>query len=78
MRYPFSVKPDFKVSVDTLNQIQRDTTRALSSTLTKGLAAGPFEPRQVGHVVAAGRSVERAISIFRAAYLDRPAQELAA
>jgi len=69
MRYPFSVKPDFKVSVDTLNQIQRDHYEGTEFDLTKGLAAGPFgTPDRWATSSRQGGVWERAISIFRAAY----------
>lgn len=67
-RYPFSVKPDQKVSLDTLNQIQRDHYEGTEFDLTKGLAAGPFGTPDRWATSGAMGSWERAISIFRAAY----------
>ena len=68
-RYPFSVKPEIEVSVNTLNQIQRDHYEGTEFDLTKGLAAGPFgSPDRWATPGSAGGAWERAISIFRAAY----------
>ncbi|MEA4883248.1 MAG: C69 family dipeptidase [Clostridia bacterium] len=68
-RFPFSVKPDKKVSVDFINSIQRDHYEGTEFDLTKGLAAGPFgTPDRWATPGSQGGAWERAISIFRAAY----------
>ncbi|MFO7818320.1 MAG: dipeptidase [Thermodesulfobacteriota bacterium] len=40
--YPFSIKPDKKLSVEDLFNIHRDNYEGTEFDLTKGLAAGPF------------------------------------
>ncbi|MGM0465443.1 MAG: dipeptidase [Acidobacteriota bacterium] len=70
--YPFSVKPDEKISVQDLFRIHRDYYEGTEFDLTKGFAAGPFgTPNRY----AGGRGEhllpgawERAISIFRCSY----------
>lgn len=70
-RYPFSVKPDKKVSVADLMAINRDYYEGTEFDLTKGLAAGPYgtpvrynTPRP--YPVSSGW--ERPISKFRCSY----------
>lgn len=70
--YPFSVKPDQKVSVQDVMRIKRDHYEGTEFDLTKGLAAGPFgnpnrfpTPGTVGNTKG---EWERAISIFRCSY----------
>lgn len=70
--YPFSVKPDQKVSVQDLMALHRDYYQGTEFDLSQGLAAGPFSnpnrfatrirPPQ-GHI-----GWERPISIFRCSY----------
>jgi dipeptidase len=76
-RYPFSVKPDKKLSVQDLMAIQRDHYEGTEFDLTKGMAAGPFgtpdrwaTPRALrGKLRPPGSSGwERAISMFRCSY----------
>jgi len=70
--YPFSLKPDKKVSVKDLFTIQRDHYEGTEFDLTKGLAAGPFgTPNRYGG--GKGEKLikgawERALSMFRCDY----------
>lgn len=58
-QYPFSIKPDKKVSIQDLMAIHRDHMEGTEFDLTKGLAAGPFgSPNRLS-----GGSWERAISV---------------
>jgi len=73
--YPFSVKPDKKVSVRDLMAIKRDHYEGTEFDLTKGMAAGPFgnpnryaTPRSVRPEGKENLDWERAISIFRCSY----------
>jgi len=74
-QYPFSIKPDKKVSVQDLMAIKRDHYEGSEFDLTKGMAAGPFgNPNRYptpGKVKPEDRKIldwERAISIFRCSY----------
>ncbi len=68
--YPFSVKPDKKVSVADLMAIKRDHYEGTEFDLTKGLAAGPYgtPDRWPTPNAAGGANWERAISMFRCSY----------
>lgn len=72
--YPFSVKPDKKVSVQDVMAITRDYYQGTEFDLSKGLAAGPFgTPNRYGGSGAErllGGTWERAIAIFRADYVQ--------
>lgn len=72
VEYPFSVKPEKKVSIQTLMSLHRDYYEGTEFDMTKGLAAGPFKnPNRFstrtrppkGHI-----GWERSISIFRCSY----------
>lgn len=66
--YPFSVKPDKKVSVSDLMRMKRDYYEGTEFDLTQGLAAGPFGcPNRYATSGALGEW-ERAISMFRCSY----------
>lgn len=66
--YPFTVKPDKKVSVADLMAIKRDHYEGTEFDLTKGLAAGPFgNPNRYATPATLGEW-ERAISMFRCSY----------
>lgn len=68
VEYPFSVKPDKKVSVADLMVIKRDHYEGTEFDLTKGMAAGPFgNPNRYATPATLGEW-ERAISIFRCSY----------
>jgi dipeptidase len=74
-RYPFTVKPDKKLSVQDLIAIKRDHYEGTELDLTKGLAAGPFgNPNRYAmsteHKPEARNTLrwERAISMFRCSY----------
>jgi len=74
-RYPFSVKPDKKLSVQDLIVIKRDHYEGTEFDLTKGMAAGPFgnpnrypTPSKVVPEDRKGLGWERAISMFRCSY----------
>ncbi|GAJ06329.1 unnamed protein product, partial [marine sediment metagenome] len=70
--YPFSIKPDKKVSLQDLFRINRDHMEGTQFDLTKGPAAGPFgTPERYGG--GAGEKEvkggwERAISLNRTSY----------
>jgi dipeptidase len=67
--YPFSVKPDRKLSVADLMAINRDYYEGTEFDLTKGMAAGPFgTPDRYATPSKAGANWERAISMFRCSY----------
>jgi dipeptidase len=70
--YPFSVKPDEKLSVEGLFTILRDYYEGTEFDLTQGLAAGPFGTPNRYAGGGAERLLEgnweRPISIFRADY----------
>jgi dipeptidase len=73
--YPFSVKPDKKVSVQDFMAIYRDHMEGTEFDLTKGLAAGPFNNPNRWPTPKAARPEgkkdldwERAISMFRCSY----------
>jgi len=72
LEHPFSVKPEKKISVQTLMSFHRDHYQGTEFDLSKGLAAGPFgNPNRFptwtrppkGHL-----GWERPISIFRCSY----------
>jgi dipeptidase len=66
--YPFTVKPDKKVSVADLMAIKRDYYEGTEFDLTKGMAAGPFgNPNRYATPTTLGEW-ERAISMFRCSY----------
>ncbi len=69
-RFPFSVKPDKKVSVRDVQAIFRDHYEGTPFDLTKGLAAGAFgsPDRYSTKFSVPGSSWERAISIYRCDY----------
>ena len=74
-RYPFSVKPDEKVSAQDLMAIQRDFFEGTEFDLTKGMAAGPFGnpnpyffPDSILPEDLRGLTWERAISMPIASY----------
>jgi len=70
--YPFSIKPDRKVSVADLFRIQRDYYEGTEFDLTQGVAAGPFGTPNRYEEGEGEESVngawERAISLFRCSY----------
>ncbi|MCG8638082.1 MAG: C69 family dipeptidase, partial [Desulfobacterales bacterium] len=73
--YPFSVKPDSKVSVQDVMAIFRDYYEGTEFDLTQGLAAGPFNnpnryptPSSVKPEEKKKEDWERAISMFRCSY----------
>ena len=74
-QYPFSIKPDKKVSPRDLMAINHDYYEGTQFDLTKGLAAGPFgcpnryaTPKSVRPENLKNMDWERAISIFRCSY----------
>ncbi|MFZ2782610.1 MAG: C69 family dipeptidase [Rectinemataceae bacterium] len=69
-RYPFSVKPDKKVSVRDIIAITRDHYEGTQFDLTKGLDAGPFgsPDRWASKNPTGTTGWERSISIYRCAY----------
>jgi len=74
-RYPFTVKPDKKLSVQDLMAIKRDHYEGTELDLTKGMAAGPFGnpnryPTPTNMKPEARNTLrwERAISMFRCSY----------
>jgi dipeptidase len=74
-RYPFSVKPDKKLSVQDLMAIKRDHYEGTEFDLTQGMAAGPFgnpnrypTPSKVRPEDRKSFDWERAISMFRCSY----------
>ncbi len=75
-QYPFSIKPDKKVSVQDVMAIMRDFMEGTEFDLTVGLAAGPFGNPNRYSTPAALRPEEyrtsdweRAISMFRCSYV---------
>ncbi len=69
-RYPFSVKPDEKISAQDIMAINRDYYKGTEFDLTKGLAAGPFGtpnryPTPGSQNPEGSAGWERAISLFR-------------
>jgi dipeptidase len=69
-RYPFSVKPDEKVTPQDIMAINRDHYEGTEFDLTKGLAAGPFGtpnryPTPSSQNPEGSAGWERAISLFR-------------
>jgi len=74
-RYPFSVKPDKKLTVQDIIAIKRDHYEGTEFDLTKGMAAGPFgnpnrypTPSTVRPEDSKSLDWERAISMFRCSY----------
>lgn len=74
-RYPFTVVPDKKLSVQDLIAIKRDHYEGTELDLTKGLAAGPFgnpnrypTPKENKPEDRITLRWERAISMFRCSY----------
>lgn len=74
-QYPFSVKPEKKLSVQDLMAINRDHYEGTEFDLTQGMAAGPFgnpnrypTPKDVKPEDVNTTDWERAISIFRCSY----------
>ncbi len=71
--YPFSVKPDHKLTVQDVMALHRDVYRGTSFDLTAGLAAGAFgDPTRfdVQSGVTIAGAFERAISSYRCNYID--------
>jgi len=72
--YPFSIKPDKKVSVQDVMTITRDYYQGTEFDLSKGMAAGPFgTPNRYGG--GKGEKLikgtwERAIGMFRSDYVQ--------
>ncbi|HWR37959.1 MAG TPA: C69 family dipeptidase [Patescibacteria group bacterium] len=78
--YPFTVKPDQKLSVSDLYAIHRDNYEGTEFDLTKGLAAGPFsDPNRYegqaesvadkeGRLTPLNGEFERPINIYRCVY----------
>jgi len=68
--YPFSVKPDNKLSIADIIDLYRDWYQGTEFDLSKGLAAGPFG--NINRYSSSSKFVkgdwERAISVFRASY----------
>ncbi|MCD6534972.1 MAG: C69 family dipeptidase [Deltaproteobacteria bacterium] len=79
-KYPFSIKPDDKLSVKNLFNVHRDNYEGTEFDLTKGMAAGPFgnpnrfEGQAEGMADKEGRlsplqgEFERPLNIYRAVY----------
>ncbi len=69
--YPFSVKPEKKLSVADVIDLQRDWYQGTEFDLSEGLAAGPFGTpnRYAGSSKLVKGAWERAISVFRCAYV---------
>jgi len=69
--YPFSVKPEKKLSVADVIDLQRDWYQDTEFDLSEGLAAGPFGTpnRYAGSSKLVKGAWERAISVFRCAYV---------
>jgi dipeptidase len=68
--YPFSVKPEKKVTIADVIDLYRDWYQDTEFDLSKGIAAGPFGNinRYSGSSKLVKGDWERAISIFRASY----------
>lgn len=69
-RYPFSVKPDNKITAQDIMTIHRDYYQGTEFDLSKGLAAGPFGtpnryPTSGAQNPEGSAGWERAISLFR-------------
>lgn len=74
-QYPFSIKPDKKISVQDVMAITRDYYQGTEFDLSKGMAAGPFgTPNRYAGAGAErlieGGSWERAIAMYRADYIQ--------
>ena len=72
VEYPFSVKPEKKVSIQTLKPFHRDYYQGTEFDLSQGLAAGPFQnPNRFSTRARPPEGYmgwERPISIFRCSY----------
>lgn len=73
--YPFSVKPDEKLSIQDIMNIYSDHLEGTDYDLTTGAAAGPFGspnrwpvPRALKPEGRSGEDWERAIAMFRCSY----------
>jgi dipeptidase len=68
--YPFSVKPDKKLTVADVFALHRDWYEGTEFDLTKGLAAGPFGSpnRYAGSSKLVKGAWERSVSVFRCDY----------
>ncbi len=78
--YPFSIKPDQKVTVENIFTIHRDNYEGTEFDLTKGLAAGPFgNPNRFegqaesvagkeGQLTPLKGAFERPLNIYRCVY----------
>lgn len=78
--YPFSFKPDAKVSVENIFTVHRDNYEGTEFDLTQGLAAGPFGcPNRFegqaeavadkeGHLTPLKGEFERPLNIYRCVY----------
>jgi len=78
--YPFSIKPDQKVTVENIFAIHRDNYEGTEFDLTKGLAAGPFgNPNRFegqaesvankeGRLTPLQGEFERPLNIYRCVY----------
>ena len=73
--YPFSIKPEEKVSVQTIMDIYSDHYEGTPYDLTTDKAAGPFGsptrwqiPRDLKPEEAQGQDWERSIALFRCSY----------
>jgi dipeptidase len=71
-RYPFSVKPEKKVTKQTLMALHRDFYKGTEFDMSQGLAAGPFNnPNRFSTPTRPPEGYvgwERSISIFRCSY----------
>ncbi len=74
-QYPFSIKPDKKLSVQDIMAIKRDYYEGTQFDMTTGIDAGPFgcpnrypTPSSVKPEGREGLDWERTISIFRCSY----------
>jgi len=73
--YPFSVKPDKKISIADVIEITRDYYQGTDFDLSKGMAAGPFGTPNRYRNGGAEKLIEngnweRAIAMFRADYVQ--------
>ena len=78
--YPFTIKPDQKLTVENIFNIYRDNYEGTEFDLTKGLAAGPFgcpnrfegkaesEADKEGHLTTVKGAFERPLNIYRCVY----------
>lgn len=65
--YPFSVKPDAKIELNTVMELLRDHYEGTKYDMTKGIAAGPFGSpvRWSGNPQGVAGGWERPISMYR-------------